>query len=27
MAIQKALNQLVNAKFLKLSDIGVEYLA
>lgn len=27
MAIQKALNQLVNAKFLKLSDVGVEYLA
>ena len=26
MAIQKELNQLVNAKFLKLSDSGVEYL-
>ncbi len=27
MAIQKELNQLVSAKFLKLSDTGVEYLA
>lgn len=27
MAIQKELNQLVTAKFLKLSDSGVEYLA
>jgi len=27
MAIQKELNQLVSAKFLKLSDSGVEYLA
>ncbi|WP_417512932.1 PIN domain-containing protein [Marinobacter sp.] len=27
MAIQKALNQLVHAKFLKVSDTGVEYLA
>ena len=27
MAIQKAVNQLVQEKFLKVSDIGVEYLA
>jgi hypothetical protein len=27
IAIQKELNQLVSAKFLKLSDSGVEYLA
>jgi len=27
MAIQKKLNQLASAKFLKLSDFGVEYLA
>tara|TARA_R110001599_G_scaffold177397_1_gene369621 strand:- start:223 stop:399 length:177 start_codon:yes stop_codon:yes gene_type:complete len=27
IAIQKELNQLVNAKFLKLSDSGVGYLA